>query len=257
MSETETKTAPATFKTILGEKVGMTQVYHPKDKGLYDVTIVKVGPCRVMAVKTVDSKDGYNAVQLAYGERKEKNVPKAQLGQYKKAGIAPARWIKEVRVKDAKGFEVGQLVKADTAFKDGDYVDVQGVSKGKGFAGTMKRHNFRGMPASHGASDKERSPGSLASRRALGRVLPGQRMAGHMGAETVTSLKLELVKIDAEKGLFYVNGSVPGPVGGLVTVHETVKAKKVRTEVQKLTVRKDKMGNIISGGKKPSAPPKK
>ena len=247
---TGAKKAPATFRTILGEKVGMTQVYHPKDKGLYDVTIVKAGPCQVLRVKTVDSKDGYNAVQLAYGERKEKNVSKAQLGQYKKAGVPAARWIKEVRVSDTKGLEAGQTVTVETGFKAGDYVDVQGTSKGKGFAGVMKRHNFLGMPASHGASDKERSPGSLASRRSLGRVLPGQRMAGHMGAETVTMQKLEIVQVDAEKNLIYVNGSVPGPKGGFVVVHETVKNKKFRTEVKLPTVRKDKMGNII----KPAAP---
>jgi len=244
------KKAPATFRTILGEKVGMTQVYHPKDKGLYDVTIVKAGPCRVLRVKTVDSKDGYNAVQLAYGEKKEKNVPKAELGQFKKAGAPAARWIKEIRVSKTDGLEAGQTVAVDVAFKPGDYVDVQGTSKGKGFAGVMKRHGFLGMPASHGASDKERSPGSLASRRALGRVLPGQRMAGHMGHETVTMQKLEIVQLDPEKGLIYVNGSVPGPKGGFVTIHETVKAKKARTEIQKPTVRKDKMGNII----KPAAP---
>jgi large subunit ribosomal protein L3 len=247
---TGAKKAPATFRTILGEKVGMTQIYHPKDKGLYDVTIVKAGPCSVLRVKTADSKDGYNAVQLAYGEKKEKNVSKAQLGQFKKAGVAPARWVKEIRVADTKGLEAGQLVTVDVPFKAGDYVDVQGTSKGHGFAGVMKRHNFLGMPASHGASDKERSPGSLASRRSLGRVLPGQRMAGHMGAETVTMQKLEIVQVDAEKNLIFVNGSVPGPKGGFVVVHETVKSKKVRTEVKLPTVRKDKMGNII----KPAAP---
>ena len=265
MSETEAKAepqngekkAPATFRTILGEKVGMTQVYHAKDKGLYDVTIVKAGPCRVLRVKTIDSKDGYNAVQLSYGERKEKNIPNAVLGQYKKAGVASARWIKEVRVNDTKGLEVGQTVVCDGGFKPGDYVDVQGTSKGKGFAGVMKRHNFRGMPGSHGASDKERSPGSLASRRALGRVLPGQRMAGHMGAETVTMLKLEIVQIDPVKNLIYVNGSVPGPKHGFVVIHETVKTKKFRTEIQKNLIRKDKMGNIITAAKKPTAPPKK
>ena len=251
------KTAPATFRAILGEKVGMTQVYHSKDKGLYDVTIVKAGPCSVVRVKTAEGKDGYNAVQLAYGARKEKNAPNAVLGQLKKAGVASARWIKEIRVNDVKGIEVGQSVVCDGPFKPGDYVDVQGTSKGKGFAGVMKRHNFRGMPGSHGSSDKERSPGSLASRRSLGRVLPGQRMAGHMGAETVTMLKLEVVKIDVERNLIYVNGSVPGPKGGFVTIHETVKSKKARTEIQKSAIRKDKMGNIITAAKKPSAPPKK
>ena len=250
------KKAPATFRAILGEKVGMTQVFHAKDKGLYDVTIVKAGPCRVLRVKTADSKDGYNAVQLSYGERKEKNIPAPSLGQFKKANVPPARFIKEIRLNNIAGLEAGQIVTVDTGFKAGDYVDVQGISKGKGFAGVMKRHNFRGLPGSHGASDKERSPGSLASRRSLGRVLPGQRMAGHMGHETVTMQKLEIVQIDAEKNLVYVNGSVPGPRGGFVTIHETVKAKKARTEIQKPTIRKDKMGNIITAAKKPSAPKK-
>ena len=250
------KKAPATFHTLLGEKVGMTHIYHPKDKKLYDVTIVKAGPCPILLVKTTEGKDGYNAVQLAYGAKKDKNTPSSVLGQFKKAGVATARWIKEIRVKGTGGLEAGQVVRVETAFKAGDYVDVQGTSKGKGFAGVMKRHNFHGLPASHGASDKQRSPGSLASRRSLGRVLPGQRMAGHMGAETVSSLKIEVIQIDEEKNLVYVNGSVPGPRGGFVTISETVKSKKVRTEAVKSTIKKDKMGNIISGGKKPTAPKK-
>jgi large subunit ribosomal protein L3 len=252
---TEGKKTPAAFRTILGEKVGMTQVYHPRNKNLYDVTVVKAGPCPVLRVKTADSKDGYNAVQLAYGQAKEKSLSKPDLGQFKKVGAAAARWVREIRVADAKGFEAGQTVTVEALFKPGDYVDVQGTSKGKGFAGVMKRHNFRGMPASHGASDKERSPGSLASRRALGRVLPGQRMAGHMGHETVTMQKMEVVQVDAEKCLIYINGSVPGPQGGFVTVMETVKTKKHYTEPVKPSVRKDKMGNII--GKAPSKAPKK
>jgi large subunit ribosomal protein L3 len=248
------KAAPVTFRAILGEKVGMTQVYHPKDKNLYDVTVVKAGPCPILRVKSADGKDGYNAVQLAYGVKKEKNIPAAVLGQFKKAGSAAARLVREIRIADAKGFEAGQIVEAAAIFKPGDYVDVQGTSKGKGFAGVMKRHNFRGMPGSHGASDKERSPGSLASRRSLGRVLPGQRMAGRMGGETVTTLKVEVVKV--EENLIFVNGAVPGPRGGFVTVTETVKNKKQRVDVVRSTIKKDKMGNIISG-KKPSAAPKK
>lgn len=247
------KIAPSSLRAILGEKVGMTQVYHPKDKGLYDVTVVKAGPCPILRVKTAEGKDGYNAVQVAYGERKEKNVAKAQASEFKKAGVAPARLVREFRVNDAKGFEAGQVIEAAAIFKSGDYVDVQGTSKGIGFAGVMKRHGFRGLPASHGASDKQRSPGSLASRRSLGRVLPGQRMAGHAGAETVSMLKLEVVKV--EDNLIYVNGSVPGPRGGFVTVSETVKSKKHRVDVVRSTVKKDKMGNIIQA-KKPSAPKK-
>lgn len=246
------KRAPETFRTILGEKVGMTQIYHPKDRQLYDVTIVKAGPCPVLRVKTADGKDGYAAVQLGYGQATEKACSKAELGQFKKAGIAPQRYVREVRYANLAGLEAGQSVTVETALKPGMYVDVQGVSKGHGFAGVMKRHGFRGLPGSHGASDKERSPGSLASRRSLGRVLPGQRMAGHMGHETVTTLKIEVVQIDAAQNLVYVNGPVPGPKGCLVTISETVKTKKARTEIQKPTVRKDKMGNIITA-KKPSA----
>src|SRR5579885_331702 len=132
------KKAPATFRAILGEKVGMTQVYHPKDQNLYDVTVVKAGPCPILRVKTADSKDGYNAVQIGFGSRKEKACTKAELGQYKKAGVAPQRYVREIRVDDVKGLEVGQTVVAEVPFKAGDYVDVQGVTKGRGFAGVIK-----------------------------------------------------------------------------------------------------------------------
>ncbi len=247
------KKAPATFRTILGEKMGMTQIFHPKDKNLYGVTVIKAGPCQVLRVKTAESKDGYNAIQLGFGARKDKSCSKAMLGQFKAAGAAPARYVREVRVADTKGFEAGQSVVVDGVFKSGDYVDVQGVSKGIGFAGVMKRHGFAGLPASHGASDKQRSPGSLASRRALGRVVPGQRMAGHGGHEVTSTMKIEVVDIDAANNLLYVAGPVPGPTGGLVTVSETVKLKKFRTEVKVQTIKKDKMGNIIKAAPKPGA----
>lgn len=247
------KKAPATFHTILGEKVGMTQIYHPKDRNLYDVTVVKAGPCPILRVKTVDSKDGYNAVQLGFGKGRDKSCSKSELGQFKKAGVPSQRFVREIRVADTKGLEAGQTVSPEVAFKEGDYVDVQGVCKGKGFAGAMKRHNFKGLPASHGASDKQRSPGSLASRRSLGRVMPGQRMAGHLGNATTSTIKIEVVKIDAEQGLMYLAGAVPGPRGGLVTVSETVQSKKFRTELTAVTVRKDKMGNIIKAAPKPGA----
>ena len=252
----EIKKAPASFRSILGEKVGMTQVYG-KDGKMYGVSVIKAGPCPVMRVKTVDSKDGYAAVQLAFGSRREKNVTSAQLGQFKAAQTAPAKYVREIRVSDVSGLEAGQTVVVDGAFSLGDYVDVRGTSKGKGFAGAMKRHNFRGMPASHGSSDKERSPGSLASRRSLGRVLPGQRMAGHMGAVSECVQKIEVIKIDPENNLIYVYGSVPGPRGGLVTLCQTVKSKKVRVDVVKSTIRKDKMGNIIKAAPSRAAAPKK
>ena len=247
------KTAPATFRAILGEKIGMTQIYHPKDKNLYDVTIVKAGPCPVLRVKSVDSKDGYNAVQLGFGSRKEKSCSQAEIGQFKKAGVSPARYVREIRIPDTKGLETGQVVDVNVAFKLGDYVDVQCVCKGKGFAGVMKRHNFRGLPASHGASDKERSPGSLASRRSLGRVMPGQRMAGHLGATVTSTIKIEIVKIDPEQNLVYLAGAVPGPRGGFLTIFETYQNKKFRTEIIKSTIKKDKMGNIIKAAAKPGA----
>jgi large subunit ribosomal protein L3 len=231
----------------------MTQIYHPKDQNLYDVTIVKAGPCPILRVKTVDSTDGYNAVQLGFGAGREKSCSKSELGQFKKAGVAAQRYVREIRVNDTKGLEAGQTVLIDTAFKPGDYVDVQGTCKGKGFAGVMKRHNFRGLPGSHGASDKKRSPGSLASRRSLGRVMPGQRMAGHLGDVTTSTIKIEVVQIDPAESLVYLAGAVPGPRGGLVTISETVKAKKARVEIQRATVKKDKMGNIIKAAAKPGA----
>jgi large subunit ribosomal protein L3 len=193
----------------------------------------------------VEGKDGYNAVQLAFGSRKEKNVSKSEMGILKAAGATPARFVREIRVVDVKGFEVGQTVVVDGIFKPGDYVDVQSVSKGKGFSGAMKRHNFAGLPASHGASDKERSPGSIASRRSLGRVLPGQRMAGRHGGETTSVMKLEVLKVDPKENLLYLYGSVPGPSKGLVRVSETKMSKKFRVEFKKSFIKRDKMGNII------------
>ena len=247
------KKAPATFRAILGEKIGMTQIFHPKDQNFYDVTVVKAGPCPILRVKTVESKDGYNAVQLGFGQGREKSCSKAELGQFKKAGVPAMRHVREIRVCDTKGLETGQTVVVDGAFKPGDYVDVQGLCKGKGFAGVMKRHNFKGLPASHGASDKQRSPGSLASRRSLGRVMPGQRMAGHLGNTKTSTMKIEVVSIDPEKNLIYLAGAVPGPRGGLVTIFETVKPKKFRTEIVKSAIKKDKMGNIIKAAAKPGA----
>jgi large subunit ribosomal protein L3 len=247
------KKAPATFRAILGVKVGMTQVYHSKDQNLYDVTIVQAGPCPVLRVKTADGKDGYNAVQLGFGKGRDKSCSKSELGQFKKAGVASQRHVREIRVNDTAGLEAGQTVTVDGVFKLGDYVDVQGICKGKGFAGVMKRHNFKGLPASHGASDKQRSPGSLASRRSLGRVMPGQRMAGHLGNTTTSTMKIEVIQIDAAENLIYVAGAVPGPRGGLVTISETVKSPKTRVEIVRSTIKKDKMGNIIKAAVKPGA----
>lgn len=209
----------------------MTQIF-TDDGECRSVTEVQAGPCRIMRVKTKEGADRYSAVLLAYGERAKKNINKPDLGQFQVAGIGPARLIKEMRVADTKDFKKGQTVDLAGRFAVGDYVDVQGTSKGKGFAGVMKRHNFSGMPASHGSSDKERSPGSIASRRSLGRVLPGQRMAGHMGNVKVTVQKIEIVAVDVENNRVYLNGSVPGPKGSFIVLRETVKSiKRVRPKV--------------------------
>ena len=238
--------APMTFRALLGEKVGMTQLF-TKAGELKAATVVKAGPCSVVRVKDHGGRDGYSAVVIGYG-RTPKHVRRADAGQFKASGIQPMRHLREFRLRDGdtKGFKPGQVVSLVGRFHPGDYVDVQGTSKGKGFAGVMKRHGFAGLPASHGASDKERSPGSLASRRSLGRVLPGQRMAGHMGVDTVTVQKVEILRVRSNENLLYLGGAVPGPKGGLVTVLETVKSLKRRLLRAKVKqIRKDKMGNII------------
>lgn len=227
-SATPRTPAPAALKALLGVKVGMTQFFD--EHGLVvPCTVVQAGPCTVTALRT-PAQDGYAAVQLGFGALAEKKAAKPSLGQFKKAGVAPMRHLKEFRLKDVAGFALGQSVTA-AVFKPGDYVDVQGTSKGKGFAGGVKRFHFRGGPATHGQSDRHRAPGSLASRRSLGRVLPGQRMAGHMGAETVSVLKVEVAKIEPETNLIYLRGAVPGPARGLVVIRETVKLQKHRVIV--------------------------
>ncbi|MBI2362425.1 MAG: 50S ribosomal protein L3 [Elusimicrobia bacterium] len=241
----ENKQAPATLRALLGEKMGMTQVFTPEGE-LKGVTVVKAGPCAVIQVKKADGPDGYSAVLIGFGEKRAKSVNGPEAGRFKKAGVAPLRHLREFRVKDAAGFEAGQALTVAGRFAVGDYVDVQGTSKGSGFQGAMKRHGFSGLPASHGASDKQRSPGSLASRRSLGRVLKGQRMAARKGGMTVTSQKIAVIKVDADENLIYLNGPVPGPAGGVVAIIETsATLKKVKAAVKSTGPKKDKMGNII------------
>ena len=213
---------PAALKIMIGEKIGMTQMFDEKGE-LHGVSVVKAGPCRVIRTRTKE-KDGYTAVCLGFGHRKDKHTDNAAKGIFSKLGITPIRHMKEFRLDNIDGVKDGQLATVAARFAAGEYVDVQGVSKGKGFAGGMKRHNFRGGPASHGASDRERAPGGLASRRSLGRVLPGQRMAGHMGMDTVSMMKLKVLKVIPEENLILLNGSVPGAKGCLVYLVRTVKA---------------------------------
>jgi len=236
------KAAPATLRFVIGEKLGMTQVFD--DRGnLHAVSVVKAGPCKIVRVRTPE-KDGYSAVALGFGDIKESKLNKPDTGNFKKLGVTPVKHIKECRVASAAGFEAGQVVDLGAIFKPGDYVDVQGKIKGRGFAGAMKRHGFSGQPASHGASDRERAPGGLASRRSLGKVLSGQRMAGHYGFTTTTISKIEVAKVDAANNLIFLKGSVPGAKGTIVSVLETSKPKKHVTVAQTQKVSASKAANI-------------
>ena len=206
---------------ILGVKLGMTQVWD--DNRVVPVTVVQAGPCVVTQVRTPD-KDGYPAIQLAYGEVNPRRVNKPITGHFAKAGVAPRRHLVELRTADATEYTLGQEVTVET-FQPGDFVDVTGRTKGKGFAGVMKRHGFAGMRASHGVERVHRSPGSIGGCTTPGRVFKGTRMAGRMGGvrHTVQSLKVQAV--DPENNLLLIKGAVPGPRGGLVLVRSAAKRK--------------------------------
>jgi large subunit ribosomal protein L3 len=213
-------------KGILGRKLGMTQVWDAENR-VIPVTVIQAGPCRVVQLKTPE-RDGYAAVQLAFGATKAQRIGKPEVGHLAKAGAEPMRDLAELRVEDLSGFEVGQVIAADV-FGAGERVDVTGISKGKGFAGVMKRHNFKGQGASHGNHKSHRKPGSIGACATPARVFKGIRMAGQMGAQKVTTLNLEVVEGDAERGLLLIRGSVPGPSGSLVFVRNAVKRDVVIT----------------------------
>ncbi|QIK71440.1 50S ribosomal protein L3 [Propioniciclava coleopterorum] len=209
-----------TVKGILGSKLGMTQLWDENNK-VVPVTVIQAGPCVVTQVRTPE-KDGYNAVQLAYGAVKPKNVNRPETGHFEAAGVTPRRHLVELRTADASEYTLGQEVNAD-AFEAGQVVDVTGVSKGKGTAGVMKRHGFHGLRASHGVHRKHRSPGSIGQSSTPSRVFPGMRMAGRMGVEKVTVQNLTIHSVDPERGLILVKGSVPGPKGALVVLRTAAK----------------------------------
>jgi large subunit ribosomal protein L3 len=211
-------------KGILGRKLGMTQVWDGEHR-VIPVTVIQAGPCRVVQLKTPE-RDGYSAVQLAFGSTKAQRLSKPELGHLKTADAAPTRTIAEMRVEDLAGYQVGQVIAADV-FAAGERVDVTGISKGKGFTGAMQRHNFHGQGASHGNHKKHRSPGSIGACATPARVFKGMKMAGQMGAQKVTTLNLEVVEGDAEQGLLLVKGAVPGPNGSIVFVRNAVKGGKV------------------------------
>lgn len=208
---------------ILGQKLGMTQIFDDEARSI-PVTVVKAGPVHVVQVKTVEN-DGYNAIQISYGETKPGNVNKPMAGHYAKAGVAPGKHLIEVKVEDPSEYQVGQEIKVEELFEVGTRADVSGVSKGKGFSGVMKRHNFSGQGASHGNHKTHRAPGAIGACATPSRVFKGMRMAGRMGGEKVTTLSLEVAGVDPERGLLMLNGSVPGPKGSVVFVREAVKAR--------------------------------
>lgn len=212
------------LKAIVGEKVAMSQVW--VNDRVVPVTVLRVEPARIVQVKTSE-RDGYSALQVTYGTRDAKKLTKPQAGHFAKAGVAPGRRLVELRLDSVDGFEVGQEIRVDT-LAQGQRVDVTAVSRGKGFAGGMKRHNFKGQGASHGNHKHHRAPGSIGSCSFPGRVFKGLRMAGHMGHEQVTTLNLEVVEADLERNLLLVKGSVPGPAGGVVIVRDAVKGRAAR-----------------------------
>lgn len=207
-------------KGVLGEKLGMTQVWDDNNK-VVPVTVVKAGPCVVTQVRTPEN-DGYSAVQIAFGAIDPRKVNKPAAGHFEKAGVTPRRHLVEIRTDDASEYVLGQELSADT-FEVGQMVDIVGTTKGKGFAGVMKRHGFHGLRATHGVQRKHRSPGSIGGCSTPGRVFKGMKMAGRMGGERQTTLNLRIQGVDLERGLILVKGAIPGPKGGLVFVRSAVK----------------------------------
>ena len=207
-------------KGILGTKLGMTQIFDEENR-VIPVTVVEAGPCVVTQIRTVET-DGYNAIQIAYGEIDPRKVNKPGTGHFGKAGVTPRRHVTEIRMDDVSGYEIGQDVTVDI-FEGITFVDVTGTSKGKGFAGGMKRHGFAGQGASHGNQAAHRRVGGIGACATPGRVFKGTRMAGRMGNDRVTTQNLKVQKIDAEANLLIIKGAIPGVRGGLVTVKTAVK----------------------------------
>ncbi|NBD35387.1 MAG: 50S ribosomal protein L3 [Chloroflexi bacterium] len=210
------------MRGILGKKVGMTQVFR-EDGSVVPVTVIEAGPCYVTQLRTED-RDGYRAVQLGYEPAKEKHLTMGQMGHLDRAGVPPLRYLREIRIREDEAFELGQEVQVDI-FEPGERVDVVGKSKGRGFAGVVKRYGFAGGPKTHGQSDRLRAPGSVGACASPGRVWKGQRMPGRMGGKRVTSQNIEVVLVDPDRNLLAVKGSVPGPKGGFVIVKEARKQR--------------------------------
>ena len=209
---------------LIGRKMGMTQIYE-NDGTVHAVTVLEAGPNVVLQIKTSDGPDGYDALQLGFGEQKPQRITKAQAGHFAKTESPPKRLVKEIRLpRESMGsYEPGQTLDAKDVFAAGDRVDVIGVSKGCGFGGVMKKYNFAGFIRSHGSHEFFRHGGSIGTRLTPGHVFKGQKMPGHMGAEQVSVQNLQVVRVDAERSLVFIKGGVPGPTGAFVTVRKAVK----------------------------------
>ncbi|MEA2000884.1 MAG: 50S ribosomal protein L3 [Actinomycetota bacterium] len=210
------------MKTILGEKLGMTQIFDDDARAI-PVTIIKAGPVRVTQIKRAGT-DGYSAIQIAFKEMASKHVNRATAGHFAKADAPPAKHIVEVRVADPEAFELGQEIGIGDVLVEGQRADVTGITKGKGFAGVMKRHNFKGQGASHGVHKVHRAPGAIGACATPARVFKGKRLPGRMGGDQVTLMNLEVVKVDAERNVVMVRGAVPGPKGAVLVIREAVKS---------------------------------
>ncbi len=208
-------------KAIIGKKIGMTQVFNEEGK-VVPVTVIEAGPCVISQKKTVET-DGYNAIQMGYGDLRPKLVNKPMKGHFDKGNVAPKRTLREFRLEDIEGLNVGDILKADV-FAQGEKVDIVGTSKGKGWAGVIKRWNFRRLKETHGSGPVVRKGGSIGACSDPSRVFKGKKMSGHLGAERVTVQNLEIIKVDVENNLIAVKGAVPGPKGGIVLVSNTVKS---------------------------------
>jgi large subunit ribosomal protein L3 len=209
-------------KAIIGEKLGMTQIFDDEARAI-PVTVIKAGPVHVTQIKDQDG-DGYAAIQISFKELPDKQVNRPTAGHFARSGVAPTKHLVEVRVDDATDYSLGQEITIADLFEVGGKADVTGISKGKGFSGVMKRHNFKGQPASHGAHKVHRAPGAIGACATPARVFKGKRLPGRMGGEQTTVMNLDVVQMDAERHLLMVRGAIPGPKGAVVVIREAVKA---------------------------------
>ena len=211
------------MKAIIGEKLGMTQVFDDENRAI-PVTVIKAGPVHVTQIKRTET-DGYAAIQIAYREMTTSKANRAQVGHFAKAGVAPHRHVVELRVDDPDAYELGQEITIADVLEVGQRADATGISKGKGFAGVMKRHGFKGQGASHGVHKVHRAPGAIGACATPARVFKGKRMPGRMGGDQTTVLNLDVVQIDAGRNVLLLKGAVPGPKGAVVVVREAVKKR--------------------------------